>query len=64
MRLDAATRLADRDYGRPPSERELGDSDSIVSVVSVDLQKLATPEILVLEKLIEKASDSENQWPR
>jgi hypothetical protein len=59
-RLDAAAWLANRAFGRPLSERELGDLDSIVGVVSVDLRILATPEIIVLKELIEKASDSTN----
>jgi hypothetical protein len=58
MRLDAATWLADRAYRRSPAEKELSDLGSIGGIVSVDLQRLGTPELELLGEIVETASDN------
>jgi hypothetical protein len=55
-RLDAATLLANRAFGRPPTEEELSELDSTVRVVSLNLRELGATELALLESLINEAS--------
>jgi hypothetical protein len=55
-RLDAATWLANRAFGRVPSDRELRDMDYHFEMTKFDLRRIETSDLAVLEILIGRGS--------